>query len=130
MAGAEERVEVLCRALDGSNLRGYADRAHAGAILERILAAVAEGAYGAELDHDLDELDDAMAMAGLGAVTEPDRGDVYRGMPGFGTPHPVVHVWVCPGARPCSRVEPAAGSSAAPACAATGQSLRLHRIAT
>jgi hypothetical protein len=129
MAETGERIELLCRALDESNLRGYANRAGAGKILTRILAAVADGVYGPELDRDLDALDDALAQSGLGAVTDADRGK-YRRVPGAGTAHPVVDVWVCPAARPCSRVEPAAGQSASPQCAATGQCLRLHRVAT
>ena len=129
MSETDNRIELLCRAIDQSNLRGYANRAGAGEILQRILAAVAAGDYGPELDRDLDAFDDAMAMAGLGAVTGANRG-IYRGMPDTKTSHPVVDVWVCPAPRPCGRAVPAGGSAPSPACAATGQRLRLRRLAT
>jgi hypothetical protein len=129
MARTDNRIELLCLAIEQSNLLGYAERAGAGEILKRILAAVANGDYGPELDRDLDALDDAMAMSGLGPVTDADRG-TYRRVPDSKTSHPVVDVWICPAVRPCGRAQPAGGSAPAPACAATGQRLRLLRLAT
>ena len=125
MSETDTRIELLCQAMEQSNLRGYAVRAGAGDILQRILAAVASGDYGPKLDRDLDELDDAMAMAGLGAVTGANRG-----IPDTKTSHPVVDVWVCSAPRPCGRAVPAGGSAPAPTCAATGQRLRLRRLTT
>jgi hypothetical protein len=129
VAEIAERIERLCTLLGEDELRAYADQAGASEVLTRIVAALrADERDDTAVLRDLDALDEATARLGLGAVTQPERE--YQPLDGCSGGHPVVHAWICPVRRRCSRVEPVAGTSQSPVCAATGRPLTLVRVAT
>jgi len=102
-----ERIARLCSQFTLDDLAAAAARFDATETLDRIVAAVQAGTDPADLESDLDELDDAFARHGIDNITTGAR--VYRALPGS-TGHPVMRVWTCPAARPCTRVEVAAGA--------------------
>jgi hypothetical protein len=105
-----ERIARLCSQFTLDDLAAAAARFGAADPLDRIIAGVRAGAEPAGLESDLDELDSAFARNGIDNITTGPR--VYRELPGS-SGHPVMRVWVCPAARPCSRVEVTTGAGCA-----------------
>ncbi len=127
MTVTKDRVERLCDMLGNAEFWQVADEAGVGETLTRIVATTCNGTSGGaddDLVADLDSLDEAMARAGLGMVTQPDRA--YRPLPG---PRGL-YFWECPAARPCSRVVTVPDiETAEPAiCPMTGRPLRRTRL--
>jgi hypothetical protein len=102
-----ERIARLCSQFTLDDLTAAAARFGAADPLDRIVAAVRDGARMADLESDLDELDDAFARNGVDDITTGTR--IYHAMPGS-SGHPVMRVWVCPAPRPCARMETADGA--------------------
>ena len=111
-----ERIARLCTQFSLDDLAASAARFGAADPLDRIIAGVRAGREPDDLESDLDEVDSAFARHGIDNITTGPR--VYRALPGA-SGHPVMRVWVCPAARPCTRVELAAGAG----CGLLGQPL-------
>jgi hypothetical protein len=116
-----ERIARLCSQFTPDDLAAAAARFSAAEPLDRIVAGVRAGADPADLKSDLDELDNAFARNGIDNVTTGPR--VYRELPGSGA-HPVMRVWVCPAAQPCSRVEVTGGAG----CGLLGKPLTCRDV--
>jgi hypothetical protein len=114
-----ERIARLCTQF--TDLAAAAARFGAAESLDRIVTGVRAGADPAALKSDLDNLDNAFARNGIDNVTTGPR--IYRELPGS-CGHPVMRVWVCPAARPCPRVEMAAGAG----CGLTGEPLTSRDV--
>jgi hypothetical protein len=127
MTLTRERVERLCGLLADATFWQLADEAGVAEALMRVVTTTCEGSPGAT-DHglvaDLDSLDEAMARAGFGMVTHPDRN--FRRLPGSSG----VYFWECPAPRPCSRVVtvPDINSAEPASCPITGHPLRRMRL--
>lgn len=123
------RIERLCAILgdDESYLRDTADLAGAGEALASALSIVRGNCPEAgdeQLAHDLDSLDEAMARAGYGYLTHPER--VFRTLPGHPLPA-TVDAWSCPAPRACSRLA-LVRDGQAQACPITGKAMKRVRF--
>ncbi|MTD57553.1 hypothetical protein [Amycolatopsis pithecellobii] len=119
MTSASDRVERLCTMLDDAGFEQLAGSAGAGDVLRRVLTAIREGGAEPDIVSDLDTLDDLLARAGMGMVTQPGRG--YRPLPAGHS----LAFWGCPAERPCARIVtiPAIETGGPPRCAITGRVL-------
>ncbi|MGW0292054.1 hypothetical protein [Streptomyces tuirus] len=125
-----ERLGRLCAQAGGGALAERAARYGVGDVFDRLKEAVCSGVARHRLLADLRELDEAFARNGIDGLTTGTRA--YVPLNG-GRAHPVVTLWGCPAARPCSRLEPReaqarVGDAEAPLCALSGTPLLSRRF--
>ncbi|WP_433732672.1 hypothetical protein ACQP0C_10135 [Nocardia sp. CA-129566] len=124
----DHRIEQLCARLAESS----GPLATPGPMRERarsIAAAIRAGRPPADLDTELDELEDLLLRNGFAAGLSSSRSTytTLPGIGGIGGGHPSLEVLACP-ADACDRMQAPDPSAPAPTCAVLGQPLRLIRL--
>ncbi|GAA4081230.1 hypothetical protein HNR30_001840 [Nonomuraea soli] len=114
MSQLARRIAAVCREMERDDLREIVAERDAGALLDRILAALAPGGDTTTLERDLDDLDAHLVAYGIPGGLVPPRWRAYRPSPvAADGPRPKITVWACPTAS-CARWLPVAG--AVPRC--------------
>lgn len=120
-----ERLGRLCAQADGGALFERAARYGVADTVERLTSAVRAGEADSGLAADLDVVDEAFAKHGIDGLTSGPRGyEPWRG----GGGHPMVVMWACPAARPCSRLVPRDDTVPRPHCALADTPFTHRRI--
>ncbi|MGH3833125.1 MAG: hypothetical protein ACRDRS_22280 [Pseudonocardiaceae bacterium] len=128
MTELADRIARLCAELGQDGSVNVVAEAGAAEALGRIVSALrTDGADLAQVETDLDAVDEMLTRYGIDGLTRTSRG--YRPATGA-SGHPVVYARVCPISK-CSRAvtEPAAGTDP-PRCVITGLPLRPIRLPT
>ncbi|TYB45526.1 hypothetical protein [Actinomadura chibensis] len=121
-----DRLSALCRALELGELQEIAAEDGFEPLLDRIVAALADGAEAPAAD--LDALDARLVAYGVPGGLLPPTWRQYRPNPAAtGAPAPAAELWACPTGR-CARWTPRADGPP-PTCAVSGEPLAERRLA-